>query len=66
MKFNQENQASRSTGLGLFITREIIRKHGGSIRAESEEGNWIKFMVTLPETVSLNRESIPGRLVSSS
>ena len=52
VKFDQENQPSRSTGLGLFITREIIRKHGGTIRAESEEGNWIKFIVTLPEKAS--------------
>jgi len=49
VKFNQESQSSRSTGLGLFITREIIRKHGGSIRAESEPGSWIKFIIHLPE-----------------
>lgn len=49
VKFNQEDQPARSTGLGLFITREIIRKHGGSIRAESEPGSWIKFVIDLPE-----------------
>jgi len=38
----------RGTGLGLYITREIVRKHGGEIRAESREGEWIDFIFTLP------------------
>lgn len=38
----------RGTGLGLFITREIVRKHGGDIHAESEHGQWIDFVFTLP------------------
>lgn len=39
----------RSTGLGLFITKEIIEKHGGTIRAESRPGEWINFVFTLPK-----------------
>jgi len=39
---------ARGTGLGLFITREIIRNHGGDIRAEGEYGKWIDFIFTLP------------------
>jgi len=34
--------------LGLFITREIVRKHGGDIRAESCPGQWIDFIFTIP------------------
>lgn len=34
-------------GLGLFIAREIIEKHGGNIRASLEE-NRIKFSVDFP------------------
>ncbi|MBF0527150.1 MAG: HAMP domain-containing histidine kinase, partial [Deltaproteobacteria bacterium] len=37
-----------STGLGLFITKEVITKHGGTIWAESEEGKWINLIFTLP------------------
>ncbi|MFH1177008.1 MAG: sensor histidine kinase [Acidobacteriota bacterium] len=40
--------ARRGTGLGLFITKEIIGKHGGDIQAESAEGQWMRFTVTLP------------------
>jgi len=36
------------TGLGLFITREIIRRHGGEICVENSPGEWIDFVFTLP------------------
>jgi len=48
VRFNQETDTSRSAGLGLFITKEIITKHGGKIWIESEEGKWINFIFTLP------------------
>ena len=48
VRINQKTETSRSSGLGLFITKEIISKHGGSIRAESCPGEWIKFIFTLP------------------
>jgi signal transduction histidine kinase len=36
-------------GLGLFIVRNIVRAHGGSVRAESEgHGQGSRFLVTLP------------------
>jgi two-component system sensor histidine kinase VicK len=38
----------RGTGLGLFIAREIVRRHGGELRVESEYPHWIDFVVTLP------------------
>jgi signal transduction histidine kinase len=44
----EETVARRGTGLGLFITRAIVTKHGGEIRAESEEGRWMQFTVTVP------------------
>ncbi len=36
------------TGLGMMITQEIIKKHGGRIEIESEEGAGTKVSVLLP------------------
>jgi signal transduction histidine kinase len=36
------------TGLGMMITQEIIKKHGGQIEIESEEGKGTMVSVYLP------------------
>lgn len=36
------------TGLGLSLSFSIVRDHGGTIRAESEEGRFARFIVELP------------------
>ncbi|WP_233595826.1 MULTISPECIES: PAS domain S-box protein [Corallococcus] len=46
-----ERAASRNyggLGLGLFISRQIVDAHGGSIRVESTPGLGAKFIVELP------------------
>ena len=48
VRLGDDVKGYRSTGLGLFITKEIIEKHGGTIRAESQPGDWINFIFTLP------------------
>ena len=50
--FRDRSSKSASTGLGLSITQEIIRHHGGRIWAESEEGVGTTFLVRLPVTGS--------------
>jgi signal transduction histidine kinase len=35
-------------GLGLFITREIVERHGGAIEVESAVGQGTTFTVSLP------------------
>jgi signal transduction histidine kinase len=35
-------------GLGLFIAREIVHRHGGLIWVESEEGQGSLFGIALP------------------
>ncbi len=40
----------KGTGLGLFIVRSIVRKHGGRVHAESEgEGKGATFVIELPK-----------------
>ncbi len=41
-------EGKKGFGLGLFITREIIKRHKGAIRVESEEGKGSTFSFTLP------------------
>jgi signal transduction histidine kinase len=36
------------TGLGLYIVKQIVERHGGSVSFESTEGIGSRFVVTLP------------------
>lgn len=44
---------SRNLGIGLYIAREIINAHGGSIDVSSNEHDGTKFTITLPRHRSL-------------
>ena len=39
-------------GLGLYISREIMERHGGRLRAESPPDGGARFVIALPLTPS--------------
>jgi two-component system NtrC family sensor kinase len=46
--FFTTKDVGQGTGLGLYISHEIIRKHGGSLTFKSEAGRGTCFQVQLP------------------
>ena len=46
--FFTAREANPGTGLGLSLCHDVLREHGGTIRAESEPGKWTELRVTLP------------------
>lgn len=49
---DQKGPANTSMGLGLFIAREIVTSHGGSIEVESSAEAGTVFTVRLPRSAS--------------
>jgi len=53
------SKGSKGTGLGLFVSNEIVRQHGGSIKVDSTPDRGSHFNVrmpkVLPETVKISQ-----------
>lgn len=45
-----DNDSSGGLGLGLYITRQLVEAHGGTIGVQSRQGEGAVFTVTLPLT----------------
>ncbi len=55
--YQASRQANSGLGLGLYITREIVKEHRGQISIESAEGKGTTFTIWLP---LLQQEERPG------
>jgi two-component system sensor histidine kinase VicK len=62
-RFHRGRQVSSTNygglGLGLYITKQIVERHGGSIWVESQEGRGTTFSFSLPAVVSQVRDEAP-------
>ena len=45
----QQDGGGRGTGIGLYLCREVVKAHGGTIVCEAAEGtSGTRFVITLP------------------
>jgi signal transduction histidine kinase len=56
---NATAQSTSSLGVGLYIVRELVQAHGGTISVESAEGEGSTFVVRLP-LLNLPASNIPS------
>jgi signal transduction histidine kinase len=52
------SKGARGTGLGLAVSRKILREHGGDILAQSQPGKGTKFILRLPLRSPLASENV--------
>ena len=48
-RFFTTKQVGKGTGLGLWIVRQIIEEHGGTIRAENAASGGARFEIVIPK-----------------
>lgn len=56
LSHSYEKTKESGTGLGLYITKQIIDLHGGSINIESEVGKGTSFIVTFPSEAHITEQ----------
>ncbi|MBN1204257.1 MAG: PAS domain-containing protein [Myxococcaceae bacterium] len=54
------NRSDRSIGLGLYIVRELVLAHGGTVEVSSTEAEGTTFTVALPRTASVAGDGASG------
>lgn len=65
---NPLSQTVSGTGLGLYVTKQLVEAHGGEIWVESEEGIGSTFSLTLPFSRGVEAKRVlaaPNRALAS-
>lgn len=48
MEHHREGDAGvRGSGIGLYVAREIVQAHGGTVRCEASSGGGARFVVAV-------------------
>ena len=45
------SKGNKGTGLGLFVSNEIVRQHGGAINVDSKPGKGSHFEIMIPKAI---------------
>lgn len=59
-QFGQTTKGSQGNGMGLWMVKHIVDKHGGSVKVESEAGKGTTFTIAWPRRVTRRCEQ-PSR-----
>jgi two-component system cell cycle sensor histidine kinase PleC len=52
---SRATRGEKGTGLGLYITRQLVELHGGEIQVTSELGRGSTFSFTIPQSVTSDK-----------
>jgi signal transduction histidine kinase len=52
------NQAVGGSGIGLAVVRDIVVRHGGSVRVDDAPGGGARFMLELPDASRLGPRAV--------
>lgn len=62
---NARSRIVNGSGLGLFVAKEIVLRHGGTLQFESAEGSGTTFTVRLPHDAAPLPAAVPTETVTA-